>query len=122
MHDEADEGVVITGVGMVTSLGLDRESTWREVSRGATRISHLRGLAGIPDDEMFGAVAQITPEHVGMLKVLPMCERSAGEALDDAGVRWNEIDFKRFGCSVSAHMGDSFGLAMATGHASDPDG
>lgn len=122
MRHAAQNRVVITGLGAVTSLGLDCESTWLGVSQGVTRVGYLRGLAGIPDDELFGATVDMEPPHTGMLKVLPMCERAAEEALADAGVRWNEIDSKRFGCSISAHMGDSFGTALIQGLAEDqPD-
>src|SRR5690606_30369463 len=44
---------------------------------------------------------------------------AAGEALEDAGVHWDRVDSKRFGCSISAHMGDSYGVAIELGHAAD---
>jgi 3-oxoacyl-(acyl-carrier-protein) synthase len=119
MHRAGQNRVVITGLGAVTSLGLDRESTWRGICQGSTRVDYLRGLPGIPDGELFGATVPLTVPHPGMLKVVPMCEQAAAEALDDAGVRWNEIDSKRFGCSISAHMGDSFGSARVQGLVDD---
>jgi 3-oxoacyl-(acyl-carrier-protein) synthase len=115
MRHAAPHRVVISGLGAVTSLGLDCESTWQGICRGATRVGYLRDLMGIPDGELFGAEVDLEPPHRGMLKVIPMCERAAEEALRDAGIRWNEIDSKRFGCSINAHMGDSFGTACTQG-------
>lgn len=116
------DSVVITGVGLVTSLGQDRETTWRGVAQGATRVQRLRNVWGNSDEEMIGAVVEIPTDPPGTLKVLPMAERAAGEALEDAGVRWEQVDSKRFGCSISAHMGDSWGLTVERGFAQpDPE-
>jgi 3-oxoacyl-(acyl-carrier-protein) synthase len=102
-----DERIVVTGIGMITSLGPDRETCWREVKRGASGVRPIIGLPGIPDGEMIAAMVDLGPEHTGVLKILPMCLRTAGEALQDAGIVWPRFDATRFGCSINAHMGDT---------------
>ncbi len=99
------EPVVITGVGMIASVGSDRESVWRAVQRGESGIRRLRGLIGIPDDLMVGAPVDL-PDGRGRLKSLRLATHAAEEALDDAQIDWDAVDRDRFGCAASAVAGD----------------
>ncbi|MBM3999924.1 MAG: beta-ketoacyl-[acyl-carrier-protein] synthase family protein [Planctomycetes bacterium] len=112
-----DDRIVVTGLGLVTSLGLDRETSWRAIQRGETRSQRVVGMPYFPDGELLAARVDLEPPEPGMLKVIPMTERAAAEALDDARVRWTDIDATRFGCSISAHMGDTRALWHALGDA-----
>ena len=47
---DPDEPIVITGIGLITALGNDRESTWQGIQRGECAIDWIRGLRGIPDE------------------------------------------------------------------------
>ena len=47
--------VVITGIGLTTSVGNDRESVWQAVREGRSAMRRLSGLAGIPDGMLIGA-------------------------------------------------------------------
>jgi 3-oxoacyl-(acyl-carrier-protein) synthase len=103
-----DDPIVITGIGIVASTGLDRESVWQAVQLGRSRVRRLTGMAGIPDGEILGATVDDLPaETPSRLKVLPMAEMAADEAIRDARLDLNNVDRDRFACSISSHMGDS---------------
>lgn len=104
---EIDEPIVITGIGMITSLGTSRESVWKAVQSGRSGAQRLRGLPYIPDGELIAAPVDLGAQLPGQLKVIPLAEHAAAEALQDAGITWNQIDFDRFGCAISGHMGDT---------------
>lgn len=104
---EQDEPVVITGVGMIASVGRDRESVWRAVRQGKSGVRRLNGLRGHPDGSLLGAVVDVEPAQRNDLKVFAMTELIAAEALRDGAVDLAAEDRERFGCSISSHMGDS---------------
>ncbi len=107
MHDDP---VVITGIGMIASVGHDRESVWRAVCAGRSGVRRLEGLEGIPDGLLIGAPVDIEPDRPGELKVISLARRAAAEALDDAQIDWRRIDRARFGCAASGHIGDTSAL------------
>jgi 3-oxoacyl-(acyl-carrier-protein) synthase len=102
--------VVITGIGLIASVGADRESVWRAVQRGTSGVRLLQGLRGIPDGLLLGATVDVEPEEPEQLKVVTLALRAADEALEDSGLHWSRIDRTRFGCAISGHMGDTGGL------------
>jgi 3-oxoacyl-(acyl-carrier-protein) synthase len=102
-----DEPVVITGIGMVASVGGNRESVWRAVQRGESRFGLLSGLRGIPDGEFVGATVDLETPCKEEMKVVTLNHIAASEALEDAGVDFSTVDRSRFGCSLCGHMGDS---------------
>jgi 3-oxoacyl-(acyl-carrier-protein) synthase len=104
-HD--DEPIVITGIGLVASAGMDRESVWRAVRSGRSCVRRLVGLRGIPDGEILGATVDLPEEVPSRLKVFPMAEMAADEAIRDAGLDLQRVDGDRFACSISSHMGDA---------------
>jgi 3-oxoacyl-(acyl-carrier-protein) synthase len=108
---EQREPIVITGIGMIASVGNDRESVWQAVRSGQSGVKTLRGLDGIPDDSVIGATVDAEPEYLGQLKPITLCQRAAAEALDDAAIDWHDIDRDRFGCAISGHMGDTNWIA-----------
>lgn len=102
-----DEPIVITGIGLIASVGNDRESVWQSVCRGTSGVRIVRGLPGIPDDLLLGATIDIEPEHPGQLKPVTLLTRVADEALRDANVNFSQVNLDRFGCGISGHMGDT---------------
>ncbi len=117
-----DEPIVITGIGMITSVGRDRESVWRAVQQGRCGVRSLRGLQGIPDGLLVGAPVDIEPEVPGQIKNIPLSLHAADEALRDARVDWDTVDRNRFACGVSVHVGDTNCIAAKLGmhHLIDP--
>jgi len=101
------EPIVITGIGMVASVGGDRESVWQAVQRGESGARSLSGLPAIPDGLMIGAPVDIPLEHPGQLKGIALCQQTAQEALLDAEVNLASVDLDRFGCAISGQMGDT---------------
>ena len=110
-----EDPIVITGIGMIASVGDRREDVWRAVRNGKSGVRWLEGLEGIPDGLLIGAPVDIHPEYPGQLKVITLALQSASEALDDAGIDLNNIDGDRFGCAISAHMGDTSGIGGPDG-------
>jgi 3-oxoacyl-(acyl-carrier-protein) synthase len=100
------EPVVITGIGLMASLGLDRETVWAGVQNGESRFHVLSGVRGIEETDVIGATVDLDEELHGRIKVLPMCERAAAEAIDDANLELESVDNHRFGCMISGTVGD----------------
>ncbi len=100
--------VVITGIGMVTSLGLDRETSWRAVCRGESGVQRLDSLRhlDLPAHLRIGAVVDCLPPVPKQLKVIHLNHMAAEEAIEDSGVDLQNIESHRCACAVSGHMGD----------------
>lgn len=103
-----DSRVVITGIGMITSVGADRETVWQALQSGVSGVRILRGVPSIPDDLLLGAPVDLPAEHPSQQKNVPLCLQAANEALVDGGCDLATMDRDRFGCAVSAHMGDTY--------------
>jgi 3-oxoacyl-(acyl-carrier-protein) synthase len=102
-----DDRVVISGIGLVTSIGRSREVVWQAIQRGECGVQRLVGVPGIPDGLLLGATAEVEDDLPGQLKNIPLCRQAAAEALSDAGIHFASIDRDRIGCSIGAHMGDT---------------
>lgn len=115
------EPVVITGIGMITSVGRNAETTWNAVRQGASGMQSIRGLRGIPDDLLIGAPADVDVPVSGQLKVVALSQHAAREALSDAAIELSSVDRDRFACAVSGHMGDTDGIAEIIGAGGKPE-
>ncbi|MEZ6070646.1 MAG: beta-ketoacyl synthase N-terminal-like domain-containing protein [Pirellulales bacterium] len=109
------EPIVITGMGLVTSVGRNRETTWEAIRQGVSGIRRVTGVPDIPDGWMLGAQADVAAEVPGELKVISMCRLAAREAIEDSGVDMSAVDRDRFGCAISGHMGDDSFVALSQG-------
>ncbi len=103
---ETHDPVVITGIGMITSLGSDRESTWRAVARGQSGIRRIQPQDRVPEHLGIAAFVDKIPPLPQQLKVIHLAQVAAAEAITDARIDLNEIDGNRCGCAISGHMGD----------------
>lgn len=99
--------VVITGIGMQTSLGHDRETVWRNVRQGRSGVRALTGVPGIPDGQLLAATINVDSEIPHQLKQITLCQAAAAEAVADAAINFSEVDLDRFGCAISGHIGDT---------------
>lgn len=102
-----EQRVVVTGIGLVTALGADRETTWRNV------IAAQRGVAWLPEQNFVGARAQLAePGPTGEL-IIDLALAAADEAVRDAG---RELPAERTGCVIGCSKGGirSFDLARST--------
>jgi 3-oxoacyl-(acyl-carrier-protein) synthase len=118
---ETPDRVVITGIGMITSVGSNRESTWRAVARGESGVRRVRPEDRVPDHLGIAAVVRSTPRLPRQLKVIHLAQIAAAEAIADSQVDLAQVDGSRCGCAISGHMGDwrwlpqHFGKAPADG-------
>ncbi|MCA9105501.1 MAG: beta-ketoacyl-[acyl-carrier-protein] synthase family protein [Planctomycetales bacterium] len=107
-----DEPIVVSGLGMITALGRDRETSWRGMRAGKCGIGWVRSVPGLPDDEWFGAQVDLPSEgDDSELKAIRLARIAAREALTDAAIDWHQVDASRMGCAIAGHMGDIRGVA-----------
>ena len=50
-----DDRIVITGIGLSTAVGGDREAVWQAMQAGTSGVRRLTGIPGIPDGMLLGA-------------------------------------------------------------------
>jgi len=101
---DSSDPIVITGIGMIASVGDDRESVWEAVRGGVSGVRLVGPEDGMPECLRIAAPVFHEPEEPGRLKVISLALHAAAEALDDARVYHSGIDFDRFCCAMSAHM------------------
>jgi 3-oxoacyl-(acyl-carrier-protein) synthase len=111
------EPIVISGIGLVASTGLEREKVWQAVRTGRSNFHFLDDILGIPPGQFVGATVPIDEPLEGKLKVIALCELAAKEALNDAEIDLSAVDLSRFACAISGHMGDTGWIEEQAGHA-----
>ena len=103
-RSDASDPIVISGIGMIASVGDDRESVWQAVRDGVSGVRRVGQADAMPESLKIAAPVSHEPEEPGRLKVISLALCAAAEALDDAQVYHSGIDFGNFGCAMSAHM------------------
>lgn len=105
--------VAITGVGMVTPVGLDAPSTWQSLVAGRSGVSTIRGFDARGFPTRIGAEVKglDVARAIRDSKLLKFASPAHGfalvaaeEALKDAGLRPTAATGTRWGCSVGAGM------------------
>jgi len=105
--------VAITGVGMVTPVGLDAPSSWKSLVAGRSGADTIRGFDAQGFPARIGAEVKDfesvrIPGGPKLHKYLSRSHRfalvAAEEALNDAGLRPTAETGARWGCSVGAGM------------------
>lgn len=99
--------VVITGIGMITSVGSDKESSWAAVRAGKSGVRSLAGRDDMPEFLQIGAPVTMCLPTPRPMKTLALCQKAAREALNDAQIDWNCVNRDRFACAISTHMSDT---------------
>jgi 3-oxoacyl-(acyl-carrier-protein) synthase len=113
------EPIVITGIGLIASVGRDRESVWRAVRDGKSGVRRVGALRGLPAGLVLGAEVDFAGLPPGRMKVFPLSQIAAAEALDDARLDVGFEDADRFGCFINAHMGDTRHVDLRLGLLAD---
>lgn len=79
--------VVVTGIGLWTSLGVDRESTWRALRAGRNATRPLPAELSGTDRPEIGCPLVVDDRAIGAHgRTLSIVEATAADALDDAGL------------------------------------
>jgi len=85
--------VVITGIGLWTPLGSDRESTWQSLIAGRAASRWLTALPWADGPPVVGAPCQVpqatVDDHVD--PVIAMAKRVSAEAIHDAGLGFSTL-------------------------------
>ena len=109
---------VITGIGVVTSIGNDLSSFWSALHAGRSGIRRIQAfdtsrlpvqIAGeVPDFNEKTARKFVAKEHGKSLKVMArtiqLAVAAAQRCLDDAGVDTGKLDPERFGVEFGAGL------------------
>jgi 3-oxoacyl-[acyl-carrier-protein] synthase II len=109
-EQEADDAlsVAVTGIGMVSSIGRNREEMWRALQRGEQGCKLHHDIAGIHGLDLPVAYCDwIDPKAPCSERAIAMAMSASGEALADCNLDLESIDRSRFAIAVSAHFGDT---------------
>ncbi|RIK71883.1 MAG: beta-ketoacyl-[acyl-carrier-protein] synthase II [Planctomycetota bacterium] len=91
--------VVITGIGMITAVGRDRESTWQAVKSGRSGVRRLCGMPGLPDGLLLAATVDgIDFDRFGD-RNFPLALAAAREAIADSRLDLKRLDRTRVASS-----------------------
>ena len=108
--------VLITGVGLVTPLGADRESTWQALLAGHRAVRHLPNigpdwLAGsaaavaVPSDRAAQACRDSDLSSLLTEQTIDHAASAALEAVEHAGIDWEFVDPARAACVIGTSKG-----------------
>jgi len=97
--------VVITGIGIVSALGNDRETTWEALKQGQSGVGQLRDVPYIPEGLMPAALVRGIEAGRWQQRTIPLALTTAAEAIQDSYIDECPVDKSRFGCSVAANIG-----------------
>ena len=107
------EPIVITGIGLVTPVGRDREASWQAVKLGVSGVQRLHGFPGIADGAVLAAPVVGFQSPSGGQKNVPMALAAAQEAVLDSGMDLSVMAPDRFGSSIGCNIGDTPGAEQS---------
>ena len=105
--------VVVTGLGLITPLGLDRNTSWKGVTTGKSGIDKIMSF----DTENFqtkiaAEIPDFNPEEILGKKFSKRLDRfaqfacvAAKEAIKDSGIFLESVDLNRFGVLIGSGIG-----------------
>lgn len=94
-------GVVITGLGICSPLGPDRETTWRRLLAGENGLRWVD-----PERRWAGGSIHLTEKVDHRRRVSQLAEIVAEEAWRDSGLRFNGLEAYRCGCVFGTSKGE----------------
>jgi len=131
---DSERQVVITGIGIVSPIGIGKDEFWNSLRTGKGGIRPTRFLCDLPPESRFAAEVQdfnpsaFTKTREQKKAIRVMCREiqlgfaAASLALDDAGFKDGEVDPERLGVEFGANLmlSPPEDLCDATFASSDP--
>ncbi len=105
--------IVVTGIGLITPLGLDRNSSWKAITTGKSGIKKISSF----DTENYqtkiaAEITDFSPDEILGRKFASRLDRfaqfaciSAKEAIKDSGIYMDSIDLERFAVLIGSGIG-----------------
>lgn len=84
---------------MVTSVGRNRESSWRAVKNGKNGVRQLVDVPGLPDGLLLAATVEDQPSDCRGDRNYPLALAAATEAVDDSELDLGDVDRTRVAAS-----------------------
>jgi 3-oxoacyl-[acyl-carrier-protein] synthase II len=111
---DKNRSVVVTGIGIFTSIGSNRVDFWNSLMNGRSGIKRIQAFN--PDghkSQIASEVISYKPENYfdrketrKMARVSQLASSAAIEAVKDAGLDLNNEDRDRIGCVIGSAAGD----------------
>ncbi len=106
--------IVVTGIGVVTSIGSTRETFWSALTRGVSGVAPIAAFDASQYQTQIGAEVRDFDPQAYMTRKLAgrmgrnsqMAVAAAMGAVKDAGLDLASIDTSRVGCCVGTAAGD----------------
>lgn len=105
--------VVVTGLGVITSLGIGIDKFWESLIAGRSGIDHVRSfdVSNFPT-KIAGEINDFNPAEYLDSKSVKRCDKFvhyavAGSklAVSDANIKFNDVDPDRFGVIIGSGIG-----------------
>ena len=105
--------VVVTGIGLLTPIGLDRNSSWKSITTGKSGIKAISSF----DTENFqtkiaAEINEFSPDEILGRKFASRLDRfaqfacvTAKEAIKDSGIHLDSVDLERFAVLIGSGIG-----------------
>jgi 3-oxoacyl-[acyl-carrier-protein] synthase II len=105
--------IVVTGIGMINSVGLDKETSFQNIISGKTGVKKISSFdASNFSVQIAGEITDFDPSTVMDKKEIKKADRfiqlglkAAKEAMEDAKLAGAEYDKTRFGVSAASGIG-----------------
>ncbi len=106
--------VVITGMGVLSPVGNDLDTFWRNLTHGVSGIGPITAFdCSDYDCKIGGEVRNYDPlRYFSSSKEVRRCDRytqlmmgAAKMAATDSGIDWNTVNLQRFGCMLGSGIG-----------------
>lgn len=94
-----NDRVVITGIGMTTAVGNDRETSWRAIKAGKSGVRRLTDMPYLPDGLLLAATVDDVPCDSRGDRNFPLGLMAAREAVADSRLDLDAADRTRIGWS-----------------------
>jgi len=103
-----DKRIVITGLGVVSSIGIGKESFWEALTAGKSGISKITSFDTSEYPTHYGGeVKNFEPEAKNIGRASSLAIASAKLAVADAGIKSNNLDPLKTGVVIGTTMGES---------------